>query len=104
MPAPCRRLDLRGSAGVNQSASVAGLVAAILAITVGVAAFGPQVGSAVAANWVCRSMPGATCAPADPAPRGRGLMVTTTSPNWPWPPDCFLWRPRTSVDLRMVSL
>ena len=37
-------------------------------------------------------------------PRGRGLMVTTTSPNWPWPPDCFLWRPRTSVDLRMVSL
>ena len=29
-----------------------------------------------------------------PEPRGSGLISITTSPNWPWPPDCFLWRPR----------
>ena len=26
-----------------------------------------------------------------------------TSPNWPWPPDCFLWRPWTLTDFLMVS-
>ena len=38
-----------------------------------------------------------------PEPRGIGLISSTTSPNWPWPPDCFLWRPRWVADLRMVS-
>lgn len=85
MPTPDRRLDLRGSAGVNQSATVAGLVSAILVITIGVATFGPQVGAAVAANWICHLMPGATCAPADPAPRGRGLLEDDTArPEAPW--------------------
>ena len=34
-----------------------------------------------------------------PEPRGSGLISSTTSPNWPWPPDCFLCRPRISVAL-----
>src|SRR4051794_6444677 len=38
-----------------------------------------------------------------PAPRGTGLISSTTSPNWPWPPDCFLCRPRWVIDLRIVS-
>ena len=40
---------------------------------------------------------------ATPAPRGIGLISSTTSPNWPWPPDCFLCRPRWVTALRMVS-
>ena len=28
-----------------------------------------------------------------PVPRGRGSMRILQSPNWPWPPLCFLWRP-----------
>ncbi len=39
-----------------------------------------------------------------PEPRGSGLMSSTTSPNWPWPPDCFLCRPRTVTGFRIVSL
>ena len=39
-----------------------------------------------------------------PEPRGSGLMSSTTSPNWPWPPDCFLWRPRSWTDFLIVSL
>ena len=39
-----------------------------------------------------------------PEPRGSGLISTTTSPYWPWPPDCFLCRPRSCTDLRIVSL
>ena len=31
-------------------------------------------------------------------------MSSTTSPNWPCPPDCFLCRPRTSTPFLMVSL
>ncbi len=39
-----------------------------------------------------------------PEPRGSGLMSSTTSPNCPWPPDCFLCRPRISMPFLMVSL
>ncbi len=39
-----------------------------------------------------------------PAPRGRGASSIVTSANWPWPPDCFLWRPRTVAAVRIVSL
>ena len=35
---------------------------------------------------------------------GSGRMSILTSPNWPWPPDCFLWRPCALVPFLMVSL
>ena len=39
-----------------------------------------------------------------PSPRPRGRISMITSPYWPWPPDCFLWRPRTcETGLRMDS-
>ena len=31
------------------------------------------------------------------APRGSGSIVILQSPNWPWPPVCFLWRPCAST-------
>ena len=31
-----------------------------------------------------------------PPPRSRGSMRSEATPNWPWPPDCFLWRPSAS--------
>src|ERR1051325_6496739 len=37
------------------------------------------------------------------APRGRGSILIQQSPNWPWPPVCFLWRPCTSAWPRIVS-
>ena len=33
-------------------------------------------------------------------PRGSGSTRILQSPNWPWPPVCFLWRPCASVDGR----
>ena len=38
-----------------------------------------------------------------PEPRGRGFTSMITSPNWPWPPDCFLWRPFWVTGLRIDS-
>ena len=32
-----------------------------------------------------------------------GRISITTSPNWPWPPDCFLCLPRWVDEPRMVS-
>ena len=32
-----------------------------------------------------------------PSPRGSGSTRMAHSPNWPWPPDCFLCRPSTSA-------
>ena len=37
------------------------------------------------------------------APRGSGSTLILQSPNWPWPPVCFLWRPCASVDALIVS-
>ena len=34
---------------------------------------------------------------------GLGSMRILQSPNWPWPPVCFLWRPAASTLMRMVS-
>jgi hypothetical protein len=36
-------------------------------------------------------------------PRGSGSNFTLQSPNWPWPPVCFLCRPCASVDAVIVS-
>ena len=36
-------------------------------------------------------------------PRGSGSILIQQSPNWPWPPVCFLCRPCTSALPRMVS-
>lgn len=47
------RVRWRSSAGVTQSAMVAGMVTAALAVTTGLVAYGPQVGSAVADRLVC---------------------------------------------------
>ena len=33
-------------------------------------------------------------------PRGSGSIVILQSPNWPWPPVCFLWRPCASTRRR----
>ena len=38
-----------------------------------------------------------------PSPRASGRNSMTTSPYWPWPPDCFLCRPRWLAVLRIVS-
>ena len=34
---------------------------------------------------------------------GRGFMRILQSPNWPWPPVCFLWRPWPSAAALIVS-
>ena len=39
-----------------------------------------------------------------PAPGSRGSIEMWQSPNWPRPPDCFLWRPCALAGLRIVSL
>ena len=39
-----------------------------------------------------------------PAPRSFGSTRIATSPNWPAPPVCFLWRYRTSDLPAMVSM
>ena len=39
-----------------------------------------------------------------PSPRFSGLISTITSPNWPWPPVCFLWRACWVTAPVMVSL
>ena len=39
-----------------------------------------------------------------PAPRGNALISMCTSPNSPWPPDCFLCRACWLTEPRMVSL
>ncbi len=36
-------------------------------------------------------------------PRGSGSTLILQSPNWPWPPVCFLWRPCASVEPLIVS-
>ena len=36
-------------------------------------------------------------------PRGSGSNFTLQSPNWPWPPVCFLCRPCASVAAVIVS-
>ena len=36
-------------------------------------------------------------------PRGRGFRRIRQSPNWPWPPVCFLWRPCASAEALIVS-
>ena len=36
-------------------------------------------------------------------PRGSGSTRILQSPNWPWPPVCFLWRPCASVAALIVS-
>ena len=41
---------------------------------------------------------------AKPEPRGSGLISMCTSPNSPWPPDCFLCRAWWLIWPRMVSL
>ena len=38
-----------------------------------------------------------------PAPRSRGSTRKATSPNWPRPPDCFLWWYWLSARPRIVS-
>ena len=36
-------------------------------------------------------------------PRASGSNLTLQSPNWPWPPVCFLCRPCASVAAVIVS-
>ena len=36
-------------------------------------------------------------------PRGSGSIRILQSPNWPWPPVCFLWRPCASTRAVIVS-
>src|SRR5207302_1122850 len=36
-------------------------------------------------------------------PRASGRISLMTSPNWPWPPDCFLCRPCWRTGLRIDS-
>ena len=36
-------------------------------------------------------------------PRGSGSTLILQSPNWPWPPVCFLCRPCASVATVIVS-
>ena len=38
-----------------------------------------------------------------PPPRGSGSKRILQSPNWPWPPVCFLWRPWASTAAVIVS-
>lgn len=78
---------LRGSAGVNQSATVAGLVAAALAVTLGIVPFAPQIGSAVGDLFICEiGQSGADqCVDTGPGPgRGRGLQEgdVGATPAW----------------------
>jgi hypothetical protein len=40
----------------------------------------------------------------NPPPRAFGANLICASPYWPWPPDCFLCRPRTSDMPLIVSL
>ena len=65
------------------------------------------------ASWMPFSTAGTNCRGMEPPkmsssnwkslPRGSGSTLILQSPNWPWPPVCFLWRPCASVDAVIVS-
>ena len=38
-----------------------------------------------------------------PSPSSSGSISMWQSPNWPRPPDCFLWRPCAFAAARIVS-
>ena len=65
------RVRWRSGAGVTQSAMVAGMVTAALAVTTGLVAYGPEVGSAVADRFVCAFGSSDCGGPDDPAPTER---------------------------------
>ena len=64
-------------------------------------------------SWMPFSTAGTNCRGIEPPkmsstnwkslPRGSGSTRILQSPNWPWPPVCFLWRPCASVDAVIVS-
>ena len=65
------------------------------------------------ASWMPFSTAGTYCRGIEPPkmsssnwkslPRGSGSTRILQSPNWPWPPVCFLWRPCASVAAVIVS-
>ncbi len=57
------------------------------------------------AGMYCRGMapPTTLSMKRNPAPRSRGSMRIDTTPNWPWPPVCFLYFPSASAPVVIVS-
>ena len=49
-------------------------------------------------NWRGMEPPKMSSTNSKSEPRGSGSTLILQSPNWPWPPVCFLWRPCASVD------
>ena len=54
-------------------------------------------------NWRGIEPPKMSSTNSNSPPRGSGSNFTLQSPNWPWPPVCFLWRPCASVGAVIVS-
>src|SRR5258705_12926290 len=54
-------------------------------------------------NWFGIAPPFTASTNSKPLPRGSGSMRRYTSPNWPAPPVCFLWRPWPPAPTPMVS-
>ena len=54
-------------------------------------------------NWRGIEPPKMSSANSKSLPRGSGSIRILQSPNCPWPPVCFLWRPCASTGTVMVS-
>ncbi len=54
-------------------------------------------------NWRGMAPPTTSSAKSKPSPRASGSMRTVATPNWPWPPVCFLYRPSASAVRVTVS-
>ena len=54
-------------------------------------------------NWFGIAPPFTLSTNSKPLPRGSGSIFRYTSPNWPAPPVCFLWRLWPSARAAMVS-
>ena len=51
-------------------------------------------------NWRGIEPPKMSSTNSKSLPRGSGSIRILQSPNWPWPPVCFLWRPCASTARR----
>ena len=54
-------------------------------------------------NWRGIEPPKVSLTNSKSLPLGSGSNFTLQSPNWPWPPVCFLWRPCASTVALIVS-
>ena len=59
--------------------------------------------STAGTNWRGIEPPKMSSTNSKSLPRGSGSTLILQSPNWPWPPVCFLWRPCASVAALIVS-